>query len=56
MGAAFWEEFSASQDFEAACRAAQPEAPISPIGDLAPLDYGYSNPSYTPEMMCPSDS
>ena len=54
MGLVFWDEFTGSQDFDLACLAAQFEAPVSPTGDFAPLDYGYSNPTYTPEMMCPA--
>ena len=54
MGEAFWSEFMASSDFSQACEAAQIFAPVSSSDDMPPLEYGYSNPTYTAAGMCPA--
>lgn len=54
MGQIFWEEYSASRDFDSACAAAQRFAEAKPAEVLEPLDYGYSNPSYAPAGLCPA--
>lgn len=53
MGKAFWQEFSASGDYNAACLAAQQYATVHPNQVLAHLEYGYGNPTYAPEGLCP---
>ena len=54
MGQIFWEEFTASEDFDAACAAAQHFAVVSRAEVIDPLEYGYSNLLYTPEGLCPT--
>ncbi|MFQ5942324.1 MAG: tol-pal system YbgF family protein [Anaerolineales bacterium] len=54
MGEVFWTEFLASGDFNRACEVAQPFAPLSVSVDFPPLEYGYSNPTYTAAGMCPT--
>lgn len=54
MGQAFWEVFSVSRDFDAACAAAQEYAGANRREVLEHLEYGYSNPTYTPQGLCPT--
>lgn len=53
MGKSFWEAYAATDDFDAACRAAQDFAAAHTAEVIDPLYYGYSNPSYTPAGLCP---
>ncbi len=54
MGRVFWEKFTSSGDLEAACAAAQRYAAANPAEVLDPLEYGYSNPTYSPAGLCPT--
>jgi hypothetical protein len=56
MGEAFWGEYYVSGNYDLACAAARQVADTMPTSDLAPLDYGYSNPTYTPAEICPASS
>lgn len=53
MGAVFWEVWEATGKIEAACAAARAFADAQPELVLRPLDYGYANPTYTAEDICP---
>lgn len=54
MGEIFWEEFKISRDFNSACEEAQDFAAANPSEVIEPLDYGYSNLTYTPSGLCPT--
>lgn len=53
MAHAFWQEYGAGSDLVAACLAAQAFAEAHPAEILDPLYYGYANPAYTPQGICP---
>lgn len=53
MARAFWEEYAASDDLALACAAAQAFARAHASEILDPLYYGYANPSYAPQDVCP---
>jgi hypothetical protein len=53
LGTDFWETYTASEDLAAACEAAQGYAAAHPDEVLAPLYYGYANPTYTAADLCP---
>lgn len=54
MSQIFWDEFAASKDFNSACEEALDFAGANPSRVLDPLDYGYSNLTYTPSGLCPT--
>lgn len=53
MAQAFWEEYGASGNLAAACTAAQAYAAAHPAEILDPLYYGYANPAYIAQDICP---
>ena len=53
MGAVFWEVWEETGKIEAGCAAARAFADAQPELVLQPLDYGYANPAYTAEDLCP---
>ncbi|MEW6568024.1 MAG: hypothetical protein AB1449_07630 [Chloroflexota bacterium] len=54
LAQAFWEEYGATGDVAAACLAAQAYAEAHPVEILEPLYYGYANPAYTAQDICPT--
>lgn len=49
----FWDAYQASGDVDQACRQVYAYASSAPSRYLEPLYYGYANPSYEIEQLCP---
>ncbi len=56
MARAFWNEYQSSGDLQQACAQAQVYARIHNDTVLDSLYYGYANPAYSPEDLCPLGS
>jgi len=54
LAQAFWETFSANGDLARSCLAARAFAAAHTTEVLDPLYFGYANPAYTPEDVCPA--
>lgn len=54
LAQAFWEIFSATSDVARSCQAARAFAEAHKTEVLDPLYFGYANPAYTPEDVCPA--
>lgn len=50
---AFWSSYGATDSLAAACLSAQSYAAAHPEGVLDPLYFGYANPVYRPQDICP---
>jgi hypothetical protein len=48
-----WDVFQATGDVDQSCREVQAQASIDPERYLEPLYYGYANPTYEIEQLCP---
>lgn len=53
LGTAFWETFSETEDLELSCDAARSFASANSDLVLKPLYFGYANPPFTAEQVCP---
>lgn len=53
LGQTLWDEFQATEDLAAACRAAQDYAQTNTQAILDPLYYGYANKTYVASDICP---
>ncbi len=53
MGRTFWEVYQETSKAESACATARAYASTHPEAILDPLYFGYTNPTYSPEDICP---